>query len=116
MIKKIKKGGDIMPRGNGTGPMGMGPMKGREAGLCAGFAVPGYANPFGCGFGFGPRRGFRRRYNATGLPWWAGFIKPYLGAPYFESDVDEKDFLKKQAKFLEDQLEEIKKRLDELEE
>jgi len=41
-----------MPRGDGTGPMGMGPMTGRGAGFCAGFAVPGYANPIGYGFGF----------------------------------------------------------------
>ncbi|MCK4547155.1 MAG: DUF5320 domain-containing protein [Candidatus Eisenbacteria sp.] len=33
-----------MPRGNGTGPMGMGPMTGRAAGYCAGFGVPGYMN------------------------------------------------------------------------
>lgn len=34
-----------MPGGDGTGPMGMGPMTGRGAGYCAGFEVPGYANP-----------------------------------------------------------------------
>ena len=35
----------IMPRGDGTGPAGMGPMTGRAAGFCAGFPVPGYMNP-----------------------------------------------------------------------
>ena len=30
-----------MPGGDGTGPMGMGPMTGRGAGYCAGFAAPG---------------------------------------------------------------------------
>jgi len=35
----------IMPRGDGTGPAGMGPMTGRAAGYCAGFPVPGYMNP-----------------------------------------------------------------------
>ena len=34
-----------MPRGNGTGPMGLGPMTGRAAGYCAGFGLPGYMNP-----------------------------------------------------------------------
>jgi len=34
-----------MPWGDGTGPMGRGPMTGRAAGFCAGYAVPGYANP-----------------------------------------------------------------------
>ena len=34
-----------MPRGDGTGPAGMGPMTGRAAGFCAGYPVPGYMNP-----------------------------------------------------------------------
>lgn len=34
----------IMPRGDGTGPMGMGAMTGRGAGFCAGFKMPGYIN------------------------------------------------------------------------
>jgi len=38
-----------MPAGNGTGPMGQGPMTGRSAGFCAGFGVPGYANRPGIG-------------------------------------------------------------------
>ena len=33
-----------MPRGDGTGPAGMGPMTGRAAGYCAGFNAPGFAN------------------------------------------------------------------------
>jgi hypothetical protein len=45
-----------MPRGNGTGPMGMGPMTGRAAGYCAGYSAPGYMNPsWGrAGVPFGP--------------------------------------------------------------
>ncbi|MCQ5376123.1 MAG: DUF5320 domain-containing protein [Methanomassiliicoccales archaeon] len=35
-----------MPGGDGTGPLGLGPMTGRRAGYCAGFPVPGYANPY----------------------------------------------------------------------
>ncbi|MDI3534182.1 MAG: hypothetical protein PWQ82_547 [Thermosediminibacterales bacterium] len=31
-----------MPRGDGTGPRGLGPMTGRGMGYCAGFPVPGY--------------------------------------------------------------------------
>lgn len=34
-----------MPRGDRTGPRGLGPMTGRAAGYCAGFAVPGHADP-----------------------------------------------------------------------
>jgi hypothetical protein len=36
-----------MPRGDGTGPAGMGPMTGRAAGYCAGYTVPGFMNPYG---------------------------------------------------------------------
>ena len=36
-----------MPRGDGTGPAGMGPMTGRTAGFCAGYPVPGFTNPVG---------------------------------------------------------------------
>lgn len=38
-----------MPRGNGTGPNGMGPMTGRAAGYCAGYNVAGFANKFSNG-------------------------------------------------------------------
>jgi len=70
-----------MPGGDGTGPMGLGPMTGRAAGYCAGYPVPGYMNPipgrgfwgFGRGFFGGRGRGWRRWYYATGLPGWARF-------------------------------------------
>lgn len=45
-----------MPRGDGTGPMGQGPMTGRAAGLCAGFSTPGFANS-APRMGMGFRRG-----------------------------------------------------------
>ena len=34
-----------MPFGDGTGPLGLGPMTGRAAGFCAGFGRPGFTNP-----------------------------------------------------------------------
>lgn len=103
-----------MPRGDGTGPMGLGHMTGRGAGFCAGFAVPGYANPIGCGFGLGRGRGFRRMFYAAGLPRRANFGAQNTNEVNYASDADEKEFLKKQAKFLEDLLEDVKKRLGEL--
>ena len=49
-----------MPRGDKTGPQGLGSKTGRATGYCAGYPVPGYMNPTrGCGRGFG--RGFRGR-------------------------------------------------------
>jgi hypothetical protein len=49
-----------MPRGDKTGPQGLGSKTGRVSGYCAGYPVPGYMNPTrGYGRGFG--RGFGRR-------------------------------------------------------
>ena len=53
-----EKGDFIMPGGDGTGPMGMGPMTGRGAGFCGGSGVPGFASR-GPGLGFGRGRGGR---------------------------------------------------------
>lgn len=107
-----------MPRGDGTGPMGMGPMTGRAMGYCAGYAAPRYANS---GFGMGRGRGFRRMYDMTGLPGWArcgdycsGFA-PYV-YPEMVPDVDEKVVLRNQAEFLEKQLKGIRERLKGFEE
>ena len=105
-----------MPRGDGTGPMGIGPMTGRGAGFCAGFTAPGYASPIGYGFGFGRGRGFRRMFYATGLPRWARFGTPNISGAYFAPEADEKEFLKRQAEFFEKQLDDIKKCLEKFEE
>ncbi len=48
---KTKKEVSDMPRGDGTGPAGMGPMTGRAAGYCAGYPAPGYMNPAPVGYG-----------------------------------------------------------------
>jgi len=123
-----------MPRGDGTGPMGMGAMTGRGAGWCAGFNTPGYANPvpgrgFGMGFGrgggfYGGRggggRGRRNMYYATGLPGWArygGYAEPYgYREPYGAPDPEfEKQNLRSQADALQSELDFIRKRLDEME-
>jgi len=80
-----------MPFGDGTGPMGLGPMTGSGAGFCAGFVRPGFASPipgyphpygyghlmpvwprWGYGFGRGLGRGFGRgwrRWGPYGYPW-----------------------------------------------
>jgi hypothetical protein len=106
-----------MPRGDRTGPIGNGPMTGRGAGYCAGFSVPGYASSCGWGVRCGSGRGrrFRRIFYDTGLPRWAYFRPQYADERFFTEETDEKEFLKKQAEFLENQLDEVKKRLEELE-
>ncbi len=112
-----------MPRGDGTGPAGMGPMTGRGAGYCAGYDAPGYMNPYGgrpgqAAFGgFGRGRGYRRSYYATGLPFWmrqnpqppapAGYQRP-------EEPEQEVEQLKQHADALQKQLDQIQARMDEL--
>ncbi len=59
-----------MPRGNGLGPAGQGPMTGRGAGYCAGSALPGFANAqWACGPGRGLGRGYRRGFGPAAFAW-----------------------------------------------
>jgi len=100
-------------------------MTGRGAGFCAGFAMPGYANPaFGRGFGLGRGRGawargfggggrgWRNRFYTTGQPGWMRYGVP---APDFFPDPEsEKRSLKAQADAMQGELDAIRKRLEEL--
>jgi len=121
-----------MPGGDRTGPAGMGPMTGRGAGYCAGYPVAGFMNPvYGGGFWGrgrgGGGRGHRHWFYATGMAGWqrAGYGYPAFGTPYGFAQAapyaprmtseQEVDILKGQAEYLEDTLEGIRKRLDELE-
>ncbi len=93
-----------MPRGNGMGPRGCGPMTGRGAGFCAGYDVPGYANGGGRGFGgrgFGGR-GFGGRQRTRGA------------LPTESMDGEEKAFLENRVAILARELDYAKGRLAEL--
>lgn len=64
-----------MPRGDGTGPLGFGPMTGRGAGYCAGYPFAGFMPPlygrgYGVGWGRGGGRGRRNRWYAYGMMGW----------------------------------------------
>lgn len=114
-----------MPRGNGTGPMGMGPMTGRAAGICAWNGAPGYANPVAgrCGGGFGRgrgqggqgrgRHGCRNLFLATGLPGW--MRGGGNAAPDRAGGFDEIQALANQAQALQAQLAGVQERLKRLE-
>ena len=113
-----------MPGGDGTGPMGMGPMTGRALGDCIEFGVPRYMNPAqgrGYGMGRGRRggfggggRGWRHMYHATGMPGWmrVGSGGPMPAAPPPDA---ERNFLKNQAEALETDLAEIRQRISVIE-
>ena len=117
-----------MPRGDRTGPMGVGPMTGRGARHCGGFGAPGLTNPAGHpDFARqGGARGWRHWFHATGLPGWtrAGMGVPAWGTaryPYAtpvspampgEAEVDA---LKAQAGYLEQKLQSLRLRIQKLE-
>ena len=113
-----------MPRGDGTGPGGLGPMTGRAAGYCAGYPVPGYMNPYGgrLGLGLGYGRGFGRGYRRGFWPAYPYPVTPpptaYAGG-FYQPPVEPKqemEMLAEEAKALKEQLEAINKRVSELKE
>lgn len=111
-----------MPRGDGTGPLGMGSMTGGGFGYCAGYSVPGFANPVRYGLGRGTAWGRgggggralgHRRGRGGFAPSYAGFVPPVAGV--FPAAVpDEEAVLKSHVSVLEDQLAAVKARLDEI--
>ena len=74
-----------MPRGDGTGPMGMGSMTGRGAGYCAGFSAPGFMNPIGgrLGLGLGLGRGGGRGRAFRAYPQYGSGRFPGLSYPSY---------------------------------
>lgn len=119
-----------MPRGDGTGPAGRGPMTGRATGYCAGYEQPGHMNPIPGGdfWGWGGRgggRGWRHWYYATGLtsrqrapmgpfcPYCGSYAAAYGPSPMTQEQ--ERGTLKAEVESLEEVLENLRKRLQELE-
>lgn len=94
-----------MPRRDGTGPIGMGPMTGRGTRVC-------YNNSIGMCFqdrafgGHGCQRGHRRIFNETRIP-------GYLRNDFYGSvpNMDEKTYLTNQEIVLNNQLKLVKERL-----
>ena len=117
-----------MPGGDRTGPWGRGSMTGRAMGFCAGYPAPGYT----AGRGFGGRGFYGRGYGrGRGRVFGRGFGRGYLMArgpapeaypeEYYWPPVggslspsDEKAYLEDVCRSLEQEIESIKTRLDEL--
>lgn len=101
-----------MPRGDGTGPNGMGSMTGRGAGYCTGYT----ANNVGIrqGRGMGQGRGLRRMSSFSRAPLGA---RNDFNSPLQNGQIlDEKTDLRNQEELLEIQLKQIKERLKGFEE
>lgn len=91
-----------MPRGDGTGPLGVGPMSGRGGGFCASRIQAGY------GAGLGIRRG-------QGMPLsrgWGGGLSTQ--AEYISPG--EKEILARRAQALQRELDQMRAQLNNLSE
>jgi hypothetical protein len=124
-----------MPRGDGTGPGGMGPMTGRAGGYCAGYPVPGFMNPYGgrgmgmawgrgggWGMGMAWRRGWGRGWGAGPAGYApAPYAPPAYGppalwsAPSAPSREQEMEMLRGQADWLKGEMDAVNQRIQELE-
>ncbi len=111
-----------MPGGDRTGPSGQGSMTGGGAGFCGGYDAPGYGAPpggrlAGRGAGLGRGRGgrglnLRRRFFRR----WGFFgAVPYYDQGGGYSWGSEAEELRREAQQLEASLQQINKRLSELE-
>ncbi|MBA7691919.1 hypothetical protein ES703_100475 [subsurface metagenome] len=132
-----------MPRGDRTGPAGFGPMTGRGLGYCAGYDTPGYTRGPGMGLGRGWGRGGGygrglawRRGGGRGFGGSWGYGAPMYGPPVVpapaygplpaygppttpEAQVSmlkqEKDYLESEMENIKNVLNDISKRIGELE-
>lgn len=125
-----------MPRGDRTGPQGMGSMTGRGMGLCAGYDTPGYLNAgpgfMGMGRGMGFARGFGRG-GGRGMAWGRGggarwYAPPVYGystgygpgysqgySPLYQQNPEqERAFIEDQLKGIKIEMEAMEKRLSEI--
>ena len=104
-----------MPRGDGRGPAGAGPMTGRGSGFCSGSSVPGFLNRAASFFGdinSGGRgrccgkNGFYGRGNGFGSGYQA------FNKQSFE-ELNDVRYLKSREEFLEKELSALKQKIKE---
>ena len=92
-----------MPRMDGSGPMGRGPMTGRGRGFCSGTNRAGYSRGFG--FRQGYNRSFARGYGR-------GF---YSDSPdNMSGSISDREYLERKRRLLEEQLRATEDELDSL--
>ncbi len=108
-----------MPRGNRTGPRGLGARTGRGLGYCSGFSTPGYTKGPGMGWGGGWGHGWRRgggagwgrggRFAPYPYPYYPSEgVPPYPIVPEGPTALDPKE----ESKYLEQTLAGLKKEID----
>lgn len=109
-----------MPGGDRTGPLGYGSMSGRRMGYCTGnpgpgswYSGPGFGYGRGRGLGFGRGMGWRcfgrERFPMHFVPAYAPWEEPKM------TPEQETDCLKRDSRYLKEELTRIEKRIRELE-
>ncbi|MFX0085206.1 MAG: DUF5320 domain-containing protein [Candidatus Hodarchaeota archaeon] len=108
-----------IPRGNRTGPWGIGPRTGRGLGYCAGYPSPGYTKGPGMGLG----RGYGWSRGGRGGGWGQGRrFYPYpsdviplesIPTPFWAPEEESK-YLESTLTALKKEIELIEKRIEEL--
>lgn len=98
-----------MPRGDRTGPLGMGPMTGWGRGFCTGNRFPGFW-----------RRGFGRGYGVFGRRWgmgpgWGPWPGYWRTAPGPLPQAGSLSFLKEEEQRLREELAAVERRIQEYE-
>lgn len=112
-----------MPRGDGSGPAGQGPMTGRGLGYCSGYDTPGFTKGPGMGMGRGMAWG-RGGGMGRGMAWGRGArwgVAPVAPAyPAWvppapvQQPVDNVEYLKSQKNALEAQVTNLQVALEQL--
>jgi len=98
-----------MPREDGTGPMGEGPMTGRGLGPCADGSAIDYGPRPGMGYGRGyGRRAFGRgrRFYGRGFGWGYG-VEQVPAATRKEYLQERKEYLQRNLEVIDDELEKL---------
>jgi len=108
-----------MPRGNGTGPDGLGPMTGRRMGYCVGNDSPGFLQRvpgYGAGFlGGNARRGMGRGIGRRAMWNNIALSHPYNTPASYINKEQELQILKNQSEQIIGTLDSINSRIKELE-
>ena len=102
-----------MPRGDRTGPRGLGPRTGRGLGYCSGFSAPGNTKEpaMSMGWGGGRCRGWRRGWGR------GASLIPYPlppGGPTMLDPQEESKYLEVALTGLKSEIKRIEERLKEL--
>lgn len=106
-----------MPRGDKKGPEGRGPMTGRRMGYCAGNDMPGirYGRRMGCGMGYGRHMGHGMGYGRAYQAYNQAVYENIPAYSPYQEPAEERRHLEQCVQQMEGDLENLRKRLQELE-